>query len=299
MLIFVGVISVRSATDGLRSSRGLTTSILCHITMECVSTREADGQTHQQQHHHECSPVENGLVSDFSYTVDLPTEFIEKNNDALLAGTLFANIPMGQIVDSAVVYPFNSEITVGTAPESFETRRRRLSASTETRTVLVLRISANDATPAFSDQQYFNYIFDETNVTQPTLASQYKRLSFGKLNFVPTKYGIMDVKVNMNANGATSMSIRDAAIAVVQSKYSVSTITQLADHVMLCIPPGTGNWAGSSPVMSWRLVLNDQWCGYVSALMHEMGHNLGLLVRYNHSYLIQKILMGIEQFISP
>lgn len=280
ILILVVVVPAQSAIDGLRSSRKLT-SLLCHITLEFVSTREAASEPHRQQQHYECSPVENGSVSDYSYTLDLPADFVEENKDQLLAGTLFANIPMGQIVNGAVVYPFNSAITIGAAPESFQNRRRRLSASSGTRSVLVLRISSNDASPDYSAQQYYNYIFSETNITQPTLKSQYNLLSFGKLNIVPTKYGVMEVKVNMNANGATSMAIRDAAIQAVTSKYSLSTITDLADHVMLCIPPGTGDWAGSSPVNSWRLVLNNQWCGFVSALMHEMGHNLGLLVRTN------------------
>ncbi len=83
----------------------------------------------------------------------------------------------------------------------------------------------------------------------------------------------------MNATGAITPDVRDAAINVVQNQFGVSSITKLADHIMLCIPPGTGNWASSATVGGWRTVYNDVWCGFISSQMHELGHNLGLLVR--------------------
>jgi hypothetical protein len=218
------------------------------------------------------------MVSDYSYPIDLPADFVELNNDALTSGQLFANIPGGQIVNGKVVYAFNIPITLADPPETFETRHRRLQATTGAQKILVLRISANDSTNTYSASQLYNYIFSTSDPTNtPSLVTQYSRLSFGKLNFEPTMGGVIEVPVNMNANGALSSTIRDAAIAYVSSAYGVSSLTQLADHIMFCIPPGTGNWAGSSPVVSWRIVMNDQWCGFISGFMHEMGHNLGLL----------------------
>jgi hypothetical protein len=218
------------------------------------------------------------MVSDYSYRIDLPAEFVEQNNDAMMSGKLFANIPGGQVVDRKVVYPDTAKITVTAPPKSFETRHRRLQATSGSQNILVLRISTNDSTNTFSASQLYSYIFNTSDpINAPTLASQYYRLSFGKLSFEPALDGVIEVPVNMNANGASSDTIRDAAIAYVLSTFGVSSVTQLADHVIFCIPPGTGSWDGSSPVVSWRMVLNDQWCGYMSGLMHEMGHNLGLL----------------------
>ncbi len=51
-----------------------------------------------------------------------------------------------------------------------------------------------------------------------------------------------------NATGAINPDVRDAAISVVQNQFGVSSITQLGDHVMLSIPPETGNWASSATV---------------------------------------------------
>lgn len=251
--------------------------LLCHISLVCTSLEDATGKINEQHNNYECSPVRNGIVSDFSYTIDLPAYFVERNQNDILAGKLFAAIPEGRIVNGAVKYPVNTEITICPAPENFASRRRLTAVGTSR--VLVLRISALDTTNTYSASQLYTYIFDDSQpYTQPTLSSQYGKLSFGKLNFVPTQNGVIDIQVSSNATGATSMAIRDEAITVVQSKYGVSSLTDLADHVMFCIPPGTGNWAGSSPVQSWRIVMNDQWCGFLSGFMHEMGHNLGLLV---------------------
>lgn len=248
--------------------------MLCHITTECLSSENAK----TADHYYVCSPVENGSISDFSYKIELPTAFLHEHMDEIMAGKLFARVPGGEAVNGKIVYPRYSEITIGKAPDNFHSRQRRLQV-TGTRTLLVLRITANDASPFYSAQDIYGYVFDSSQPIQaPSLASQYSALSFGKLTFVPTQYGVLDVSVNMNANGATSDQIRDAAIAAVQSSFGVSTITAMADHVMFCIPPGTGSWSGNASINSWRTVFNDQWCGYLSGLMHEMGHNLGLLV---------------------
>jgi hypothetical protein len=223
----------------------------------------------------------DGVVSDYSHKLNLPITFIHEHKDELIDGTLFASIPGGQIVNGTIVYSNASTITRIAAPKSFMARRhhRRRLASTGTRSVLVLRISAGDATNTYSAQQLYNYIFDDLNpFTQPTLVSQYAMLSFGKQIFVPTTYGVMEVPVSMNATGATYAAIRDAALQVVLAKYNVSSITEMADHVMFCIPPGTGNWTSTSSFGSWRSVYNDQWCGYLSGFMREIGNNLGLLV---------------------
>lgn len=259
-------------------------SLKCQITVECVLSREVIVKL---QHHFQCNPVDNGVVSDFSYQIDLPSDFAQSHLSEIQAGSLFVNIPGGRIFKRLVHIPKDSEITVTSAPKPSESvrRRRQLDAmgpSTGTRSILVLRITALDATNSFSAKEIYSYIFNDTlPIPQPSLKSQYAKLSFGKLNFVPTKYGVMDVSVNLNATEAISAALRDAAIAVVVNRHGLSSITELADFVMICLPPGTGAWASSATVGGWRTVYNDVWCGFISAQMHELGHNLGLLVRRN------------------
>jgi hypothetical protein len=281
MFFAIGVISIVVAVTVasnkvvLRSSRHLGSSLVCHVTMECVSMGRVASEHIHKNHHFECSPVTNETVSDFSYALELPDDFINKHNADLVQGTLFVTIPGGTIVGEEVVVPEDSIITSNPPPQFFNNQRRHLSV-VGSRSLLVLRISAIDTTPDYSAEEIFDFIFNET---KPTLKSQYNKCSAGKLDFLPSQYGVMEVYVNVTATGATSMFIRDAAITAVTTALGIASITSLADHVMFCIPPGTGNWAGSATVNYWRTVLNNKWCGYLSGMMHEMGHNLGLLVR--------------------
>lgn len=253
--------------------RGFQSSIVCHVTMECISLGRDGGAQHiHQNHHFECSPVTNDTLSDFSYVIDLPKEIVAQYRSDIVGGNLFLKIPGGYISGDEVVIPENSLITTSSAPES--SQRRQLTV-VGTRSILVLRISATDTTPDYSAAEIYDFIFNET---KPTLKSQYSKCSAGKLTFLPTQYGVMEVKVDLAATGASATTLRDAAITAVTNQLGITSITSLADHVMFCIPPGTGNWAGSAPVNHWRTVLNNKWCGYLSGVMHEIGHNLGLLV---------------------
>ena len=61
-----------------------------------------------------------------------------------------------------------------------------------------------------------------------------------------------------------------------KTKFSVSSASQLADHVMYCLPPGTMSGIAYAYINHWKSVYSDLWCTYVSAQLHEIGHNLNL-----------------------
>jgi hypothetical protein len=42
------------------------------------------------------------------------------------------------------------------------------------------------------------------------------------------------------------------------------------------MPATTLNWLAYGYINYGRAVFNDEWCGSPSALVHEIGHNLGL-----------------------
>ena len=44
----------------------------------------------------------------------------------------------------------------------------------------------------------------------------------------------------------------------------------VADHVLFCIPPGTGSWVANAVTGHWRSQYNDYWCMSLSAVMHEV-----------------------------
>lgn len=64
----------------------------------------------------------------------------------------------------------------------------------------------------------------------------------------------------------------------VNGKIDLSTDTY--DHIIYCMPPGVlkqqGDWIAYADLGGQRSVYRDKWCASLSALMHEIGHNLGL-----------------------
>lgn len=50
--------------------------------------------------------------------------------------------------------------------------------------------------------------------------------------------------------------------------------SQIADHVMYCLPPETMSGIAKAYKNSWNSLYSNEWCNYVSAQMHEIGHNL-------------------------
>lgn len=68
------------------------------------------------------------------------------------------------------------------------------------------------------------------------------------------------------------------------------------DHVMLCMPPGTGAWIAYAYVNSWLSVFNDDWCQQLSTQVHEIGHNMGLphSGRDGSSYADKSGMMGFS-----
>jgi len=57
----------------------------------------------------------------------------------------------------------------------------------------------------------------------------------------------------------------------------VDQITSLADRIMFCAPPGTGDWVAAAGLNHWRAQFNDAWCRSMTATMHELGHTIGLV----------------------
>lgn len=141
--------------------------------------------------------------------------------------------------------------------------RRDLAASTGGLDTLVVRvIDSNNVQPTSNAAKLKDDIFDD----DVSLNTHYRRCSHGKL-WMNNK-GITNVNVNILANSGYS-AMEDAA------REAAGDLGQY-DLVMFCLPPGTGSWVAYAYINGRDSVYNDEWCGYVSAQMHEVGHNLGL-----------------------
>ena len=154
--------------------------------------------------------------------------------------------------------------------------RRRL--DTGEKTLLVLRVLSNDSINTQSAQEISDGVFG-TYGDAVTLKSQYAACSNDQLHFEPashaqtTESGVYEAYIDMNVIGADDEDVTNAAVA---SAASVMGNLNQFDHVMVCVPPGTGSWVAWAYINHWLSVYNDDWCTSPSAGMHELGHNMNL-----------------------
>jgi len=140
------------------------------------------------------------------------------------------------------------------------------------------------------------------------LSSHYERCSNGKLSFGPVVTGVdfngytsnnSVITVNFDDSSVTGNShntVRDAMLTELGTNPESK-----ADHIVLCIPPGTGDsWVAYSYVNHWLSVYNDDWCDNPFALIRELGHNLNLAESVSmDSSPDQSDIMGLPYSFSP
>lgn len=226
-----------------------------------------------------CMPVGDEITAQMmSYPMDLPDSFLDECYEKVLAGDREILIDGGEIIEGVVFIPegANIELVGG------QNRIVQLFENYKTRKVLILRVSTTDASPTLSAQQMRDETFGSQDMT---LRSQYMACSSGKLTFDPVSNslapgisdGVLEIDLDMTAANSTRQQLSNAAIALLEKDLGES-IENVLDNVMICHPPGTkGNWAAYAFKNNPISVYNDLWCGYISATMHEVGHNIGFL----------------------
>lgn len=154
-------------------------------------------------------------------------------------------------------------------------RTTRHLLATGSKRILVVRVISPDSSTSSSSSDLSNKIFG-THGDVANLKSQYSSCSFNHLTVIPSVGnnvvdGVLEVTINQNVINSTSNTIQNAVTEIIGGK------PDFADHVMYCLPPGTsGRWIAYAYTDSWLTVYNNNWCKYLSAQMHEIGHNLGL-----------------------
>jgi hypothetical protein len=251
-----------------------TPTLVCRVVKE--STTYSNAFEVWEDEKTLCTPIVNGKDVIGMYKVQLPEHILNNHTKAIDEGTLRVTIPRAQLTkDSVIGYDIDS-VSVQTTRDHSGTRSGGVPVATiGTRTVLVLRVSVQDAEPSFSAQEFQDRIFGDDDIT---VQSQYKACSSGKLNMEPSSYGVggvLDVRLGNSAiadfesNTALSNAAQDAAADFLQ--LNGGQVSDLADHIMICLPPGTGNWVASAAINHWRSVYNNEFCGILSASMHELG----------------------------
>ena len=169
---------------------------------------------------------------------------------------------------------------------------RHLATTSGIKSVLVVRVIASNAQTGFSNAELSDSVFG-TDGDQVNLKTQYNKCSHEQFQIAPAtnKLSILDDN-NINkdiVNGATTVTIaagvtaddddetmRNQITDALNAQFGVGSPTQLADHVMYCLPPGSMGGIAYAFINGWMSVYSNDWCTYPSVQMHELGHNFGL-----------------------
>ena len=162
--------------------------------------------------------------------------------------------------------------------------RRRLATVTGTKEMLALRVVAADTSTSSSaatiSDRWFGTSGDLVNLKSQMSACSFGQLTCNAANKVTSggpsiTNGVYTVTISNNVNGEADSVIREAIIS--QATADLGNLELQFDHIMICVPPGTaGSWIAYAYVDWYLSVYNNDWCNYVSAQMHEIGHNLNL-----------------------
>lgn len=127
--------------------------------------------------------------------------------------------------------------------------RRRLARTSGDKSVLAVRVIASDSSTSGGTSTLRNKIFG-TNGDSVNMVSQYRACSNNKLRFRPssTGNGVVTVRISRNARGVSTETVEDAVVAQLEGQYG--NLASRFDHVMLCLPAGTGgSWVGEYNVL--------------------------------------------------
>jgi len=224
-----------------------------------------------------CQPVVDRKMSALAYPLNLPQDFFELHKEKLFAGNRDVLIHGGYIEENVVKGITNDNVQLVRAARAVAD----LSGYVE-RSVLVVRVGALDSSPVYEAQEMSDNFFSEDRLT---LRSQYSACSHGKLTFVPAsrqlaggiENGVLDIHLNLQAKDYSRLELTNEAI-IETERILKTSITQVVNHVIICHPPNlrdADNWLAFAYLNQPISVYNGEWCGYVSANMHEVGHNLG------------------------
>ena len=208
------------------------------------------------------SPVkaDKSKVHGLTVALDLPSTFVYEHRKAIDTGALFVQIPGAYIneqtierfgvVATSVAVPENATISALTPEEiksmvvGHQTRRQRREqelekdvAGTGVRSVMVIRVTTDDASPSVGATEIEERMYSDT---QFSFASQYRDCSFGELIFQPADANtpVIELYVPGLVSSFTERTILNAATKAATDIYG-DDIFDRVDHAVFCMPPGT------------------------------------------------------------
>lgn len=194
-----------------------------------------------------CAPLRDDGTEDVLFALEqIPAEIHKSRVDDIRMGRLYLSITQSSLdaEDNVVVTQPTSAFTVldGPPPQHREERGRHLrKAHTDAlgiRRYAVVRVSTSDASPSASAGQL------RSRYTDPRagMQAQYAACSVNQLRWELD--GVYEVRVTGSVRNYVNRAahLRNDAANLLRDRLGLNNINELADNILFCIPPGTGNW---------------------------------------------------------
>mmetsp|Transcript_11603 Transcript_11603/g.17846 ORF Transcript_11603/g.17846 Transcript_11603/m.17846 type:complete len:930 (+) Transcript_11603:317-3106(+) len=282
---------------------------LLQVTMESANDDDEDDDMVR----YECetsAEQEPDHRSDMTYQINLTEDFIKKHvkpsmiksnsEDVILKisnGVAVRN-DAADVLD-VIEVPSDANVTI------VEGSRRFLQSDATTKSwtrgekkLLVVRLQSQDSTVTLSSEKLSGLIFGLGPHAEPVnVLSQFGDCSRGALTMVPAQgdgivNGVANIFLNATIVGVNPVGYQNQIEALVSDQLAGGgKVEDSYDHVIYCLPKGGKMIRGYVAVAYYynhRSFYDDEWCGRLSVLMHEIGHNIGLQhsgrVNKHHEY---------------
>jgi hypothetical protein len=299
-----------------------------HVPTTKISSRSTTRRLNDQlEEFISCIPVgsEEGIgsiagnshVPGGMYTLEVPDWLIQPELSRLISGqeAVIVAIPGASLTSDSVIVPNPDQMFVVSKPSRLlRSQNQRIlgrkPASKGSLTVTTLRVSTLDSEPDYTAQELYQLLYEGN----PSFREQYIKCSSGQLVMEPSRYGVMDIRVNLTLATVTSIAglVNEAMLVANGLVEDSNGILDNTDLLMIDLPPGTGDWAAYATISGKQVCLNamfllltcillvithrfmldlalvilhspkiksvynNNWAAYLGGPMHEVGHNLGL-----------------------
>eukprot|EP00977_Amphora_coffeiformis_P024571 scaffold16330_cov172-Amphora_coffeaeformis.AAC.5 len=275
LAIAIFILVVLSATRTSAKLSGSSVSsrpglIVCRITVE-DTIYQSDAPYLYSLEQTVCVPVNDGVEYPETYRVQLPNHMTKLFHREIQMGRLHVAITKASIEHDAIVT--TPETTFSVVNEEYDRSQRYLQDETNYRHAfgrkryMLVRISTSDSEPMYTLDHMVKRFTDATE----GMEAQYLDCSKQQVQFEMT--GAYDVQLpsNLETYEASPRWLREAAVEQIMVEHNIARFPEdVADHVLFCIPPGTGSWVANAATGHWRTQYNDHWCLSLSAVMHEV-----------------------------
>jgi len=215
-----------------------------------------------------CDADDNGV-----YTLtDVPNDFFDGHS--LASGSIRMSVL------NSCVYNSNYMDMSACAAQMLDSKVGNVSANTKgIRSLIVMRvIDSRSVEPTLSKADFSDGIFG-TGLDVYNLSTGYALCSGNELQFAPGKFidatdGVMDLILPVSTLGKSQYEV-EALARTAMGNYA-GFDSNLYDHIMWVLEPKINFLAYA--YINWKYsVFQDLWAARPSALIHELGHNLGYL----------------------